>query len=62
MKVRYHRHLKIITIKLVTNAKSHPNENTDKEVIFHPRWYEKGREKYANILKTIVHWRNHKAS
>ena len=26
----------------------------DKEVIFHPRENEKGREKYANILKRLV--------
>lgn len=54
MKDRYHRHLKTITTELLISAKSHPNENMDKEVIFHPRYYEKGRERYANISKQLV--------
>ena len=54
MKDRYHRHLKTITTELLINAKSCPNENMDKEVIFHPRENEKGREKYANISKQLV--------
>ena len=54
MKDRYHRHLKTITTELLINAKSCPNKNMDKEVIFHPGENEKGREKYANILKQLV--------
>lgn len=54
MKDRYHRHLKTITTELLINGKSRPNENMDKEVIFHPRENEKGREKYANISKQLV--------